>query len=84
MVRSMQELSQDELAVNAGFTEGWLSNAENGKRYISVFALECICRALDISPILLLVLASSEDELNILPTELKDALLAESYRVARK
>ena len=49
-IRSMQNISQLGLAVNAGITHNFINDIENGKKGISAKTLARLCVALNVEP----------------------------------
>lgn len=70
LCRTRAEMSQKEVAEMAGISVSYLSLLERGKRNPNMSTIEKICRALNISPLILFFLCADEDGLEKVDPEL--------------
>jgi transcriptional regulator with XRE-family HTH domain len=74
VIRAARNLSQKQLAEEAGLDASYISLVEAGKRVPTSDAIQAIAKALRVPKYLLLLLGSDQEDLNEISTEQADVL----------
>ena len=81
-VRNAKALSQTSVARSSGLTPSYISLIECGRREPSLKALQALATALDVPLYLLMLLASSDDELRGISREQAELLSRDLLEIA--